>query len=575
MTINELKKQHPNCWMTEYFEKCLSGEIIVGNEIKQEIFRTLEKFDIDGIKYDTTEAEKRIKFIENECKHYEAPFAGKPFMLTLRQKAFIECLYSFQIYSDEAQREVRLHKKVLLLTSRKCGKTPFASAIGLAEWFCGEKGTKILLSSNDYSQADLMFQAVNAMREESITVEKVTRKNIKGLFFGNPKNPRKKGKFSFQNKGSITKISAKTGAKEGKNIKVGIVDEVHELANNESVMPIRQALSTQDEPIYIEITTEGFTERGYLDSRLISARNVLKGEEYNPDWMIWLYTQDSEAEIWQDEKTWCKSNPDIGVIKKYSFLRQMLEESKTDKATRAFVLAKDFNIKQSASASWLQEAEIINTATFDIEEFRGAWCIYGNDFMETTDLCASKALFIKPTEPDKVYFYSHYWIPQMKLELSPDDADYESWARGGYMTIVEGSSVETSVVADWQYALYTEYNIKPFKSGYDNRFAKDYVKRFEDVFGKNIAENIPQDFKCLSNPMRKLESDLTQKRANYNNCYGDFWCFKNTGFTLDKLGRIMPCKLEAKKRIDGTAAALCCYAELEWHRSEFMRLIKG
>lgn len=41
-------------------------------------------------------------------------------------------------------------------------------------------------------------------------------------------------------------------------------------------MPIRQALSTQDEPIYGELTTEGFTRDGYLDKRLVEARKVLK-----------------------------------------------------------------------------------------------------------------------------------------------------------------------------------------------------------------------------------------------------------------------------------------------------------
>ena len=153
----------------------------------------------------------------------------------------------------------------------------FVAAMDLAEWFCGEMGTKILCASNDYSQADIMFQAINAMREESPSLAKVTRKNIKGIFFGNPKQKKKKGKFSYQNKGCILKISAKAGAKEGRNIKVGSVDEVHEMKDNSLVMPIRQALSTQDEPIYGEITTEGFVRDGYLDERLKEARKVLRG----------------------------------------------------------------------------------------------------------------------------------------------------------------------------------------------------------------------------------------------------------------------------------------------------------
>lgn len=462
-----------------------------------------------------------------------------------------------------------------MLIGRKCGKSPFVAAMDLADFFCGPKGSKILCSSNDYDQAAIMFDAINAMREESPTLEKVTRKNIKGIFFGNPKKPKRKGKFSYQNKGSIRKISAKTGAKEGRNIAIGSVDEIHELPDNSPIMPIRQALSTQEEPIYEELTTEGFTEDGYLDDRLKEARQVLKGELFRPRWLIWLHTQDSEEEIWQDEKSWAKSNPDLGVIKKRSFLRQMVEEARTNSATRAFVLAKDFNIKQSAAAAWLQEAEIINISTFDIEDFRGAYYIAGNDFAETTDLCNSKLLLKRPGD-NVNYFYSHYWIPADKLKNSPDDANYEQWESEGYLTIVEGNSIDTSIVADWQWALYEEYGLMPFKSGYDNRFAKDYLKKFEEYFGKDSELlNVPQDHKCLNNPMRRLEADLRSKLVNYNNLHGDFWCYKNTAMDIDKIGRVKPCKMHKTKRIDGTSASLCCYAVYEWSKSEFLSLIGG
>lgn len=571
--LSDLIQQYPDSWLLEYIDKCRSGEIIVGREIFQEFDILLGNFEDGSIHFELGDAHKRIKFIQTHCKHYEAPFAGKPFILTLRQKAFVEALYSFKIFDDEIGRLVRLYQEALLLVGRKCGKTPFVAALMLAEWFCGELGTKELCSSNDYDQAALMLDAINAMREESPTLEKVTRKNVKGIFFGNPKKPKKRGKFSYQNKGNIKKISAKTGAKEGKNIKVGASDEIHEMKDNSSIMPIRQALSTQDEPLYFEITTEGFTDSGYLDDRLKDARQVLKGELERPRWLIFLYTQDSEAEIWQDERTWSKSNPDIGTIKKWSFLRQMVEEAKTNSATRAFVLAKDFNIKQAGGAAWLQDAEIINKATFSIEDFRGAFYIAGNDFAETTDLCASKLLLMKPGDP-MIYFWSHYWIPEEKLKNSPDDADYKQWERDGYLTIVPGGSVDSSLVADWQWSLYQDFGLIPYKSGYDNRFAKDYLRKYEEYFGKDSeAVNVPQDAKCLNNPMRRLESDMRHKLVNYNNRYGDFWCFRNTGVKPDNAERIQPCKLKSTHRIDGTAAAIDCYAVFEWYKSEFLTLV--
>lgn len=579
--MNKLYDKYPG-YLTEYMAKCESGEILIGQELMQMLSIMagyLERPDAlydtfqSEIIFDTADSHKRIKFIEKECKHYEAPFAGKPFILTLRQKAFIEAFYSFEIFDKEINKWVRLYQEYLMLIARKCGKSPLVAAMDLAEWFCGEMGTKILCASNDYSQADIMFQAINAMREESPSLAKVTRKNIKGMFFGNPKQKKKKGKFSSQNKGCITKISAKTGAKEGKNIKVGSVDEVHEMKDNSLVMPIRQALSTQDEPIYGEITTEGFVRDGYLDERLKEARKVLKGELERPRWLVWLHTQDSEEEIWRDEKTWVKSNPDLGVIKKWSFLRQMVEEARESSATRAFVLAKDFNLPQSSSTAWLPQSHIVNVETFDLKDFTGAFYISGSDFAETTDLCASAILLKKPDDK-KTYFHTHYWIPESKLEMSPDDVDYRQWQRDGWLTIVEGNAVDSSIVAEWHYELLKEYDLKPFKSGYDNRFAKDFQNRYIDIFGDKITINIPQDFKVINNPMRTLEADMRDKLVVYQNNPVCYWCFCNTGIALDKLGRIMPVKMETSKRIDGTVAKIIAYATLEWHRSEFMSLIR-
>ena len=129
------------------------------------------------------------------------------------------------------------------------------------------------------------------------------------------------------------------------------------------------------------------------------------------------------------------------------------------------------------------------------------------------------------------------------------------------------------MVADWHFELLEEYDLKPFKSGYDNRFAKDFVNRYEEIFGEKYTVNIPQEFKVLNNPMRTLEADIRDGLVNYQNNPVCLWCFRNTGIALDKLGRIMPAKMDTAKRIDGTASKIDAYATLEWYRSEFMSLI--
>lgn len=422
MTTNNILERS---WILKYIDLIDNEEIIVGEELYLQLEKLKKELtdpiyqNIMNIKIDFEASEKRIKFIENECKHFEAPHAGKPFILEIFQRAFVEAIFAIKIYDEEVGRYVRKYQDILFLVGRKNGKTPLIGAICLSEWFCGEMGKKILCASNDYEQAGLMFDAINSMREESRTLEKVTRKNLKGIYFGNPKTKKKKGKFSYQNKGSIRKLSAKSGAKEGRNIGIGAVDEVFEMEDDTLVMPIRQALSTQDEPLYFELTTEGFTQDGYLDKRLIDARKVLNGEKQNERWLIWLYTQDCEEEVWEDEASWQKSNPGIGKIKKWSFLRRMIEEARDSSSTKAFVLAKDFNVKQNNAQAWLSNKIIENELEANIEDFKGKIGIGAADLSETNDLTNARILFYDPKTKSKATF-SKYFIPESKLRDMED-----------------------------------------------------------------------------------------------------------------------------------------------------------
>lgn len=563
-----------------YAEKIKSGQIIAGTHIKQGIRRFLNDFDNPELRIDLSESDKRIRFIEHECKLYEAPFSGRPFRLELFQKAIIESIYAIKKWNPEANFGkggwVRKYQDVLILIARKNGKTPLVAAISLSEFMCGEMGTKILYGSNDFEQADLAFSATDAMREESPSMAKRTRRNQKGIFFGNPKHRKTKGKYSYQNKGSIRKISANGKNKEGRNIKVGVVDEVHEMEDDHLIMPIQQALSTQDEPLYFEITTEGFTEDGYLDHRLADAQKVLDGELDRPDWAIWWYSQDSEEEVWQDERSWQKSNPGIGVIKKWSYLRKQVEEAKSNPSQRAFVLAKDFNIKQNSSAAWLDEATIANTETFDPEMLRGQYYIGGLDFAETTDLCSARALF-EDQQTRKKYTLQMYFIPEAKADaildddsqLNPERKNYREWEKQGLVVICPGAEVDAELVAGWFVDLYEHYGMMPYKIGYDNWHSKDFQEIIADNFGKEVLERIGMDFMSLSGPMRSLESDLGRNVLVYNNNEIDRWCLSNTGYKTNNIGLIMPVKKygTSKNRIDGTLSDIICYATFNRYRS--------
>lgn len=589
-TLNEeIDGEHS--FLIEYYKQCRAGAIIIGRELKTTLEMLIQDIFCGGGKYRFTlkAAHKRIAFIEKEVKLFESPFAGDPFILALCQKAFTEAVFGFYVYDTELSHGagwVRRFTEALFLVARKNGKTPFIAALALAEWFCGEKGQKVMCASNDHEQAGLVFDCINSFREESRAISHVTRKNNKGIFFGNPKQRKKTGKFSVQNKGSIKKMSAKQGAKEGRNIKIAIVDEIHEMKDSSTVLPLKTSVSTQDEPLYFEITTEGIVRDGYLDGRLIEARKALKGEADHDTsrWLIWLYTQDSEAEIWNDERSWTKSNPMLGISKKPQYLREKVDTARHSGSDRAFILAKDFNVKQLSANAWLEEKDIVCPATFDIAEFAHCWCIVGVDLAETNDLCACTFLFMRPNDPVK-YLHTMYFVTAVKAgdeqstesPTNPEKKNYNEWAAAGLVRIIQDNVIDDVVVSDYIWDVFQKYSIRPLVVGYDEWHAKEFAKQIVEKFGKDVPRKIRMTTEALNVPTRNVENDLRARLINYNNNDICRWNFRNTAVRVDKNGFVMPTKINGYigNKIDGTMSKIIAYAALREVKSEFTAKIGG
>ena len=545
-------------YLEHYYQAIESGDIIAGKELQDVLAQLIADLQNPKYRYDTRKAHKRIEFIERFCKHTKSPFNGKPFLLELWQKAFIEVVYSF----IRASTGKRRFKRIILLISRKNGKSTLVAALAFTELMMGSGGADIVCSSNDDAQASIIFQEIGSMREMFDPRDRRTHKNLRWI-------------INKKSKSKVFKLSEKTHNKEGYNIEFGILDESHEMKDNSIAKPIEQSQSTKDEPLFINITTEGFVNDGYLDKELQYARRVISGEHEDDTLLAWLYTQDSEAEIWQDEQSWYKSNPSLGIVKKVDYLRDSINKSKQDKGDRMYVLAKDFNIKQNNSEAWLMEQDYINNLKFNLDEFVGSIALGAVDLAETTDLTCARILLMKKGDPTK-YTLSKYFIPQSKIEQGfiDDKKDYLEWARKGLVEITEGNEVDLAAVAKWFYDLYKSHKIRTWKTGYDNRFAKTWITSM-DNYGFE-TERVDQNRYTMSNPMKLLEADLKSGLVNYNDNEVDRWCLGNTAIKIDNLGLVMPVKVNdaRNRRIDGAVTMIIMYAMWQRYRTEFLQMVR-
>lgn len=571
MLIKERKIWTPDdSFLLKYREEIESGNIIAGWELRQELTNLKEDFSNDEYFYNTDDALLRMDFMENCVKLTKSPFYGQPMVLMLWQKAFIEAVYSFKMSEESLERGMMIDrfKKILLLIARKNTKSETCSAIAVTELFVGNEGADIVCSSNDDNQASITYDAIDTMRQLIDPRDLDSKKNQR---FIRNKNTNSK----------VFKLSDKTKNKEGRNIDFAIVDETHEMKTNVIGKSIEQSQSLKDNPKFVDITTEGFVQEGYLDDELEKGRRVINGEDdtkAGKRLLPWLYTQDSEQEVFTNPKSWMKSNPTLGVIKKVSYLEEQVELAKKSKGDRIFVLAKDFNIKQNSVEMWLNLEDYNFDATYDLEEFRGAPCLGAVDLAETMDLCCAKVLLMN--DDGKKYIHTMYFVPERKIEDDDDScagAKYADWARDGYITVTEGSDIDLTVVADWFWSLYKEYGIRLMCCGYDQKFAKDFLRQMSEYGWTKEGgelELILQNAMTLDTANKFVETDLKKRNINYNNNPVDRWCFGNAGLSVDNKGKCLVVKTARNKKIDGAVTTVILYETYRRYRADLKRMVK-
>ena len=541
-----------------------AGKIIVGQDMYQELKNLHEDIRSGKYVYDTEDALLRQDFMENCIKLTKSPFYGKPMQLMLWQKAFIEALYSFKMPETMVNR----FKRAVLELARKNGKSELCSAIMNAEFIVGPEGADLVCSSNDDNQASIVYDAIDTMRSLYDPDDVDTGKNQRFI-------------LNKQSNTKIFKLSDRTRNKEGRNIDKAIVDEAHEMKTNSIVKPIEQSQSIKESPWLIIISTEGFVADGFFDEELDNCRKILYGEDDSPAGertLPWLYTQDSELEIFTNKRSWYKSNPSLGVIKRWDYLEEQVELARASKADRVYVLTKDFNVKQNGSKSWLAPEEYTYAGTFNPEDLRGCFFIGEVDLAETTDLTCAMALVLSQ-DGRKKYLLQKYFIPEAKLDSARNDskagAKYEEWVKDGYITISGENETILADVAAWFWTLQKEYGLKLWKCGYDQRFANDWLKAMDEYGWSpkyNDIEMIQQNAQTLSNAVSLVEAELRSRNIIYNENPVTRWCFSNACLQLNGQRQSLVVKTSNDKKIDGAVTLVSLFELFRRYKSDLINL---
>lgn len=544
-------------YITQYNDLLQRGKIPACRRIKAVYARLAAETQTPGqYVFDEAKADRPIAFIERFCRHSKGEWAGRRVTLELFQKAFIQALFGFV----DADTGLRRYREAFFLVGRKNGKSTLLAGLALYMLIAdGEGGAEVYSTATKYAQARLLFDECHNMVKQSPELSKHIRKRKTDLYY-------------IPAMSKLQPLSRNSDSLDGLNASFVIMDELHGVKDRNLYEVMRQSQAARRQPLLVMITTAGTVRECIFDDMYNHACEVADGVIADNAFLPVLYELDKRDE-WNDPTAWGKANPALGTIKKTDDLQIKVDRAKQNPNDLSGVLCKEFNIRETVKTAWLSFDAINCTETFDLEDFRGAYCIGGVDLSITTDLTCASLLFMRRGS-DKKYIRQMYWLPADNLQerVKQDKIPYDKWFDRGLLRLCSGNSINYSDVTAWFVETVRQYELFPAWVYYDSYSARYFVEEMQ-MQGFHMVRCI-QGAKTLSLPMQMLGADLQAHKVNYNNNPVLKWCLTNTGIQTDRNGNIVPVKNQSpRQRIDGAAALLDCYVGLYEHYNEYTAAI--
>ena len=528
-------------------------EVEYYNEISEEIEK--RKFI-----FDEKRANRPIEFIEKFCKHSKGKWAGKPVLLELWQKAFIQAVYGF---IDEETR-LRKYKKAILFIGRKNGKSTLASALAVYHLTKdGENGAECYSVAVKKDQAKIVWEEAKRMIKKSPALNSRIRTLV--------------GELKYDEKESVMKaLASDSNSLDGLNTSFASADETHAWKDKNLMDVIYDSMSAREQPMLLETSTMGTVRESVFDNEYEYAENVILGYDgieggIEDNTILPIIYELDKKEYWLDEKKWFQANPSLGSIKNIEDLRQKVTRAKNNPTELVNLLCKDFNVRMTGDDKWLTYEIINNTEKFDMEQIRGSYAVGGVDLSSTTDLTCATLMIVKNGIKHVI---QQYFIPDAHLteKIKSDKIPYDIWERKGFVTLCEGAKVTYSDVTNWFLKMLNDYDIHPLWIGYDPWNSQYWIEEMKN-YGFEMYE-VRQGAKTMSNPMKQLEADLTDKLINYNDNPILKWCLCNTAVKRDDNDNIRPVKGQQQRaRIDGAVSLIIANTVLYERYNDYMSLM--
>ena len=492
-------------------------------------------------KYGINLTEVQLFFDFYESLYFPGKSGHQRYKLTPVQAFQFASIFAFW---EDGRRVVR---EVVLYVPRKFSKTTSTASLAIYDVLYGDANAECYTGANSSDQAKKCFDVIRGCFRRLDPKERrytVNEQQIKS---------RRRDRSAF-----AQCLTANARTKDGLNASTVIMDEFSQAKDSELLTVLTTSMGVRENPLTAIITTASDVFDGPFYEMLQGYKAVLLGEYEDDTVFAHLFEPDiDDAE--DDERTWYKVHPHLGVTVSINFYRQEYKKALRDGAEAMLAFrTKLLNVyAENEQRSWISSTLARHISKpMAIDALRGRPdAMVAIDLSESDDFSAV-TLGIYDAAGKIFNFHTAYFFPAGALPGHPNEKLYRTWADRGYLHLTDGDVIDYAAIVN--YVLYLNQHARILGIGYDPWKSQEVINMLAASGAGNAIKGIRQTYGTFTAPVESFEHGAKTGHIFINDNPINAYCFGNAVLDSDRLENCKPIKRKHNQKIDGVITKLMC-----------------
>ena len=485
-------------------------------------------------KHRETDAERNIRWIEDQCRVPEGRNVGKPLIVAPFMRDDL-----IAIYDNPAGT-----RRAILTRARKNAKTVEAALIPLLHLSGPEAkpNSQLFSAAQSRDQAAILFSlAAKIVRMSPVlNAVLVIRDTAKQIFCPELGN-------------LYRALSAEASTAYGLSPLLVIHDELGQVKGPRSELyeALETATAAQEAPLSVIISTQAPTDADLLSVLIDDA-----AQGHDPRTVLRMQFAPPEIDDPFSEEAIRAANPAFDIFMNQVEVLAMAADAKRMPSRQAEYENLILNRRVEMNSPFVSRSIWKGCAGDALADLRGVPVYGGLDLSEVNDLTA--LVLVGKGENERWHVEPTFWLPEdgLRERAQKDRVPYDLWQRQGHLLATPGKSIEYEYVAEFLRSVFDEYDVR--KVAFDRwnyRHLKPWLEKagFSDEELEQFVE-FGQGYQSMSPALRDFESLLLNQKLMHASHPVLDMCAANAVVKSDPSGNRKLDKAKSRGRIDGMVA---------------------